>query len=461
MLKFPELSSTTKQAFTISAFEGLDRRVGAGEKSLFHAENMSVQNLPVLSTRRGRKKVFTVGEGEKITALYAFDKAYMTTEFEGHTRLYMGDDFSSLECIFTSSDDELVSSLLCKYERKICVFNLKTGVDDNTMAGILPTAPANPTRYPAPTFSDVMIYADRIIGCRRNQIRACAYDDILNWDHTTEGVKASLAAYYSKHELKSDFTACTTYKNHAVLFTADEMFEMFGKNSTQFNLVKVADVGCTNRKALCEVDGELYFVSKGGIMKYSGSTPVMVSDELCSTPVGATASLSGAGRTLYVRYDGEKENALYSYNTEFRLWTREDDISAVDLTSYEGHTYLATDSEIYKLDVDVSGDSQNNDGADFPWQFILQENHSYCPYKKRPDRLDFYIKQPIANKISVYAAFDGGAFELLERESGTKNGVVSVLMRPRFYDCVQFKICGSGQADIYYITHTFSLGGRE
>lgn len=461
MLVFPKLNEPQKQAVTINAFEGLDRRVGAGEKRLFHTENMSAENLPVLSTRKGRKKLFTAEAGEKITGIYGFDIACMTTEFNGHTRLYVGDDFSSLECIFTSNDDELVSSLACKFGTRVCVFNLKTGIDDDTMAGVIPTAPLNPTRFPAPTFSDVIVYADRIVGCRKNQIRACAYDDILNWDHNKEGVKASVAAFYSKHEVKSDFTACTTYKNRAVFFTSDEMFEFSGSTTTQFNLTKIADVGCINRKALCEVNGELYFVSKEGVMKYSGSLPVMISDELCNIPKGSEASLSGNSRTLYVKFDGERESSLYSYNTETRLWAREDAVAAVDLADYMGNTYLATETEIYKLGVDISADSENNDGTDFPWEFMLQDNHNYCPLKKRTSRLELYAKQPFANKISVYAAFDGGDFVLQKIESSKKNGVISVLMRPRAYDSVQFKICGKGQADIHYITHTFSLGGRK
>lgn len=461
MLAFPKLSETKKQAFTINAFEGLDRRTGAGEKTLLHTENMSTQNLPVLSTRRGRKKLFTAEAGEKITGIFGLDMAYMTTEFEGHTRLYAGEDFSSMERVFTTNDDELVSSLLCKFGTRVCIFNVGVNTNENSMVGIILTAPTNPTRFPAPIMSDVMVYANRVVGCLKNQIRACAEGDVNNWDHREEGEDPTVLAYYSKHEVKSDFTACTTYKNRAVFFTSDEMFEFSGSDPTQFNLVKVADVGCINRRALCEVDGELYFVSKEGVMKYSGSLPVKVSDEICNIPKGVQAALSGAGRTLYVNFEGERENSLYSYNTETRLWAREDNCEAIDLTSYVGHTYLATQSELYKLGVDVSEDGENNDGADFPWEFTLQENHSYCPLKKRSSRIDFYVKQPFLNKISVYAAFDGGDFSLIQTVRCKKNGVTSVSMRPKVYDSIKIKVCGKGQADLHYLTHTFSLGGRK
>ena len=461
MLVLPKLSESKRQAFTISAFEGLDRRVGAGENTLLNTLNMSSKNLPVLSTRKGRKKLFTAQSGETITAIYGLDKAYMTTEYNGRTRLYMGDDFSSMKCIFTSEDDELVSSLICKFGTRVCVFNLRTGIDDNTMAGVIPTSATNPTRFPAPTMNDVMIYANRIVGCRKNQIRACAEGDVNNWDYSEQGEDPTLSAYYSKHELKSDFTACVTYKNRAVFFTADEMFEFLGNDPTQFSLVKIADVGAINRKAVCEVDGELYFVSKEGIMKYSGSVPVMVSDELCDIPKSAEAALNGAGRTLYVRFEGERESSLYSYNTEIRLWAKEDDVLAIDLANYEGYTYLATATELFRLGVDVFEDGDNNDGADFPWEFILQENHSYCPLKKRSVGLDFYIDKAFRNRISVYGAYDGGEFSLIKEISGNKKGVVSVPMRPKAYDSIKIKVCGRGQADIHYLTHTFGLGGKR
>ena len=460
MFNFPKLTEPARQAFTISAFEGLDRRIGAGEKTLSAAQNMSAENLPVLSTRKGRKKLFTAEASEKITGIFGLDMAYMTTEKDGKTRLYAGKDFSSLERVFVSNDDELASSLVCKFDNRVCVFNLKTGINEGTMAGIILSMPDNPTRFNAPTLTDVMVYANRIVGCRKNQIRTSVAGDAGDWDYNFETEDESFAAYYSKHELKSDFTACTTYKNRAVFFTSDEMFEFIGKDPTQFSLVKIADVGCLNRKSVCEVDGELYFLSKNGVMKYSGSVPVMISDELDCRPASADSCLSGAGRTLYVKISDECESSLYSYNTESRLWSREDDISAIDLASYEGYTYLATDSELYKFSVDFKRDGENNDGASFPWQFTLQENHSYCSYKKRSSRLDLHIKQPVCHRVSVYASFDGGDFKLMQN-SLNKNGVVSVLMKPKSYDSIKIKVCGKGQADISYLTHTFSLGGRK
>lgn len=464
MFTFPTLTPITQNTFTISAFEGMSRKVGAGEKTLYNTKNMSMGGLPVLSTRLGRKKLFTPQKGEKITGIFGFDKAYMTTSYGGKTRLYYGNDFSSLSRIFTSEDGELVTSMLCIYDNKVCLFNLNIGLEAQTLMVSSITSIDFPTRYVAPTFNDVTVYAGRVIGCVRKQLRACAYDDIGDWDIYAEREDPTLGPYYKTFETKSEFTACTNYKNRAIFFTADEMYELYGNDPTQFKLVKVADVGCVNRFALGEVDGALYFVSKEGVMRYNGTVPVMISDDICNIPKAQnqaySAALGGSGRTVYVRFEGERENSLYSYNTETKLWAREDDIPAIEVVNYCGNSFLATEDGLWELEKDYFEDSENNDGAHFAWELETQQIHHYCPTKKRSSRLEFYIRQKTPQRVDVYVSYDGCKYKLVRTVLNAKNSAVCVPLERLEFESIQFKFCGSGQAQIHYITNSFSLGGR-
>ncbi len=465
MLVYPKLTPITQNTFQISAFEGIDRRIGAGENTLFHTKNMSVQDLPVLSTRRGRKKVFEAEQGETITGIFSLDRAYMTTAIGGKTRLYYGDDFSSLTCGFTSNDDELVTSMLCFFDNKLCLFNLKTAVGEQTLLVSSVSTLDFPTRYEAPSFNDVTVFAHRVIGCRRRQLRACRYEDISNWNADDLPEDPTQGAFFKNFETKSDFTACTTYKNRAIFFTSDEMYELYGKDPTQFELVKIADIGCINRFALGEVDGALYFVSKEGVMRYSGTVPVMISDSLCDVPLPKSenyqAALGGSGRTVYVRFWGRDGNSLYTYNTETKLWSREDDFAGICCVNYEGRSFFASENALWELEKDYDEDPVGNDGADFSWEVVTQDIHHYCPPEKRSSRLDFYIKQQKVARLDIYAAYDGGDFELLKSVISGGNRVVSVCLNKREYQSIRIKICGTGEAQIHYISRVFSLGGRN
>ncbi len=464
MLDLPKLTPITKNTFTISAFEGLDKRVGAGENTLFHTKNMSVRDLPVLSTRKGRKKLFTPAEGEKITGIFCFDRAYMTTALNGKTRFYCGDDFSSLTHVFTSEDDELVTSLMCVFGKMICLFNLKTESHSRNMIYATPAGMSFASRYEAPDLVDVTVYAGRVIGCRRNQLRGCAYGDIYVWDSTVEYEDRTRRAYFENFETKSNFTACTTYKNRAIFFTADEMYELYGNNPDQFNLVKIADVGCISRFALCEVDGKLFFVSKEGVMKYTGTVPALISDALCSIPTTDagiySAALSGSGRTLYVCYKSAESNSFYTYNTETGLWAREDDFEGKSGASMYGKTYFATDDGVWELEKNYNDDPVSNDGASFDWEIVTQDIHYYCPLKKRSASIDFYLVQSIRSRVCVYVAYDGGEFELVRALLPQSNGAVCIPLGNRDFESIRIKICGKGEAQIHYLSRVFSLGGK-
>ncbi len=464
MLNFPILKQTEKNTFSISAFEGLDRRVEAGEKTLSHTKNISVSALPILSTRNGRKKLFTPEAGEKITGIFIFDKAYMTTSYGGRTRLYCGDSFASMSRVFTSNADELVTSMLCVYDGCITLFNLKNGSEtDNTIhtpIGSISTV----SRRSCPNFTDITVFAGRIFGCSRNRIRACAYRDISVWSPGEEGADPERDAYTKIFELKSHFTACTTYKNRAIFFTADEMYELYGNSPLQFKLVKVADVGCISRFAISQVDGKLFFVSKDGVMKYTGTTPVLISDALCDIPSLKNgqyeASLCSAGKTLYISYGGSEQNSLYSYNTELGFFAREDELLGVCAAGVDGKAFIASQDGLWQLDVDREKDRESNDGADFEWEIVTQDIHHYCAAKKRSASLNFYLIQKERAAVKVYCAYDGGEFELVGAVLPKSRGAVCIPLENRDFESIRIKICGRGQAQIHYLSRIFSLGGR-
>ncbi len=462
MLQFPRLNPVSERTFSIAAFGGLNRRQGADSKTLRETENLSSGSLPVLATRKGRRRVFKAADGEIVTGIFAADKAYMTTSLGGRTRLYVGDSFDTLTHRFTAAEDEKITSLLCRYKRQICMFNLKTELGAESMLSAALTSLDYPARYKAPTFNDVTVYAHRIFGVRLHQIRACAYDDASDWEHDKEGAELTTRAFLQNFETKSDFTACVNYKNRAVFFTADEMFELYGKDSSQFDLVKVADIGCVSRQAVCEMDGVLYFISKEGVMKYSGAMPRRLSDPLDDKPVlcggSYSACIGGVCGAVYARFTGSRGDLLYSYNVESDAWACEDAAGCVSMATYNGELYFSTDDAVYLAG--AGGVSADCDSSSFPWTALTQKIHHYCPTKKRSPKLNLHMRRAFYGNVSVYASFDGGEFILLRQVPFEGEKTLCIPLENQEYDTLQVKICGSGEAEIDYISQSFSLGGR-
>ena len=460
MLVLPTLQKVSKKDFTIAAFAGLNRRSSAGDKTLSHTENMSMSSLPVLSTRMGRVLCRKLPSGESVTGMFNFDKVYFTTYGKKVTKLYYGDSFESATCVYTSNTTDLKTSLVCKFDGNICIFNMNKNSEESLMVAPM-GAIDSPSRFAAPDFADVAVFDNRIFGCRQNQIWACATGDYKNWGLGVEEIiDFENAPYYGIFENKSDFSCCVNYKSHVLFFTQDEVFQLRGSNATNYDLVKLADFGCLGRQAFCEVAGVLYFLSKEGVIRYNGNSFSLVSDEICDRPVSNSGAVLGAGeRTLYVKMNGKNGHTLYTYNTETGYWAREDAFKAVCALRCMGNTYFALAGGIYQFEVPYSEKSQNNDGLTFPWEFETQQIHCYLPLKKRSSKLNFYIKQDAVSKVDVLVSLDSAPFMVVGSVFVTDAGAYCIPLSSQDYQSIKIKLRGHGQAQIHYISHSYSMGG--
>ncbi len=463
MYAFPKLSAHVKDA-TVSQFSGLDTRNGAKDGSLKSQKNMSSMALPCLSTRFGRRKILTMNQGEKIVAAYFFDKAYVLTNVGDVTQVYCGDNFSELKLILTSKDGDLPSSLLHRFNRLICVFNLINYEDGTSLLSSTLGAVDQPLKSEAPDFTDVTTYAGRLVGCRLNQIRASAYNNVYDWDHDKETEDLSLRAYLKNLAVQTYFTACTTYKNRAIFFTEDEMYELYGDSPLNFEVVKIADVGCVNRHSVCQCDGKLYFISREGIYSYNGSTPTRISREITAQPIvsenGFESTLGGAAGVIYASYLTEGGRRLYTYDVERETWAQEDDIAAVDIVGKFGKTYLVTEDCIYEADCEYTPTDAANDGAQFAWEVVTAPIYANTTTLKRAVRLGVFVEQKRSSELELYISLDDGDFELVNREIFRGCREIGVSLGDRHYQKLVLKIKGKGESKIHYISQSYVSGGK-
>lgn len=464
MFAFPKLSEQAKQGVSVLQFSGLDTGIDAKTGSLKGQKNMSSMALPCLSTRFGRKKLFTINQGEEIVAAYFFDKAYVMTNAGEQTRLYCGDDFTNLQLIFTSNDGEVASSLMHRFHRTVCVFNIFDYEKGTSLVSAPLAAFDMPARTEAPDFVDVTTYAGRLFGCRKNQIRASAYDDVYDWDHNKEMEDLTQRAYLKNIPVQTYFTACTTYKNHAIFFTEDEMYELYGDNPLEFELIKIADVGCVNRHSVCQCDGTLYFISREGIYSYNSAMPKKISSQITAQPIasekGFEATLGGAAGVIYASYLTDSGRRLYTYDVRRETWAEEDDIETVDIVGKFGKKYLITKDCIYETDCEYNLTDAANDGAQFAWEVVTAPIYANTTTLKRAVKLGVFVEQKRSSELELYISLDDGDFELVSREIFRGCKEISVLLGDRHYQKFVLKIKGKGESKVHYISQSYVSGGE-
>ena len=460
MFAFPKLQPLAKKSVTLSDFKGLDRRSFAEKDTISESVNMSVHACPYFATRRGRRWMLSLSSGEKITGIFNLDKVYLTSEVNGIPRLYYGNDFSSMSCIFEGIETDVPTSMICKFNNQICIFNLNLSGSETLLVASV-TAMDSPTRFTVPIFNDVVVYDNRIFGCRLRQIRSCANGDVSDWNIYSEREDTENRAFYKTFETKSEFTACITYKNQALFFTKDEMYELCGNDSNSYNLVKVAGFGCLNRFSVCELKGVLYFISKEGVVKYNGNKLSVISSALCDRCTNfETALIAAAGDNIYVNYKGKNGRSLYCYNTQNGYWAREDDFNGVCGVGFDGDVYFANSDCVYRLNESYTESlSPNNDGREFNWKMTTQDIYRCDPDKKHGSKIELYAYQPIISIMEVYVSYDGGDFELVSVLDIDGGKAVCIPLRKTDYQRLKIKIIGWGEAEIHYIIQSYLVGG--
>lgn len=74
-------------------------------------------------------------------------------------------------------------------------------------------------------------------------------------------------------------TGLTSFANHVILYKRYTLHELFGEDSTNFNMTNPFPVGCISDRTITATSTALYWLGPDGVYEYQGgSTPVRISD---------------------------------------------------------------------------------------------------------------------------------------------------------------------------------------
>ena len=80
--------------------------------------------------------------------------------------------------------------------------------------------------------------------------------------------------------------------------------------------------------------------------------------------------------------------------------------------------------------------------------------------KKRGSKINVYITKAVSPRVEVSVSLDGGEFETIASllVEGEKN--ICLPLPKDSYQSIKIKVSGWGEAQIEYISHSFSVGGN-
>jgi hypothetical protein len=304
---------------------------------------------------------------------------------------------------------------------------------------------------------------NRLWGCKYglvngktlNEIYGCKLGDFKNWNCfmgiSTDSWAASVGS-------DGQFTAAVNYLGMPTFFKEEVIHRVSisssGAHAMQDTICSGVQKGSWRSPA---VAGEiLYYKGRSGIYAYDGSQPVSVSEAFGDVRY-RNAVGGSVGNKYYVSMeDMAGMHHLFSYDTEKRLWMREDNTEAMMFASADGDLFYI-DAQSKKL-MSVMG-TQGTKENSFRWEAVSGIQHYEDPEKKYLGRYNFRAKLYPGSSFKLEMQYDSDG---VWHDKGTVNGdrlyTFTLPVIPRRCDHLQFRITGHGEMQLFSITRVYEQG---
>lgn len=199
---------------------------------------------------------------------------------------------------------------------------------DNTFAAA-ETDPASEALTIARTVPDmdfIFENGNRLWGCKGDTIYASKLGDPFNFN-VFDGL--STDSYAADVGSAGDFTGAIAFLGYPMFFKENAIYKIYGTRPGNFQVTSSSQAGVKKdcSRSLCISSDVLFYVSKNGVMAYTGSVPQNISACFGQRRFDdGRAAASGEKYFLSLRdADTIAGYELFVYDVGTRLWHREDD----------------------------------------------------------------------------------------------------------------------------------------
>lgn len=315
-----------------------------------------------------------------------------------------------------------------------------------------------------PEMDFVVEQGNRLWGCKYgivdgqavNEIYACALGDFRNWN-SFAGL--STDSYAAARGSDGPFTGAAACMGGVVFFKESCMERIYPAAGGGHQIVTVPCSGVRKgaERTVAVADGVVYYLGSDGVYAFDGSMPVCVSRALGDKRYTGGVAGGESGRYWLSALDAAGETELLVYDTQKRLWHRQDDTAAVAFARWNGEmTVLCSDGRL----LDTSG-TLGTAETGFSWSAESGDLGLYTPEHKYLSRLELRLKTAAGSTVKAYVCYDGdNVWEQVGGVSGevgqTRGAVLQV--RPRRCGHLRLKLAGDGPCRVYSAAAVYEKG---
>lgn len=422
--------------------------------------------------------IYDSSDGNKTNSIYYYYTLYCETSIsndaEGRTRTtvnYFSDEgYQNSVYSYTQEDPdygETVTSSVTRKEIKKSEINMERKIPDMDFVAELD---------------------NRLWGCSNDnhEIYASKPGDPFNFNYFLGGASDS---YVLTIGSDGDFTGCIAHLGYMLFFKENMVHKIYGTKPANFQLTSVAvrgvEKGCY--KSMCIVNETLFYKSETGVMMYQGSLPEGISDEL-----GKERYYDAVAGACNNKYYISMRNAtgewyLFSYDTVFGIWHKEDNTRFRYTLNLPGNLYyidgdyrmksVLNDTDGFTVRRLVSAGGSDGTPAeytdtqysiypepDFDWYFETGDLYSGSIDSKYISRLRFLFTVRADTQLNFYIKYDNEEWKWIcakhYKYLGTSRDTHNIPIVTRRSRRMRIKVSGKGACLIQAIAMSMEQGSE-
>ena len=300
---------------------------------------------------------------------------------------------------------------------------------------------------------------NRLWGCDDRTIYATKLGDPFNWN-VYEGLDTD--SYAVDTGSSGRFTACVSYLGYPIFFKEEHIYKVYGSLPSNFEIMGSATLGVAegSSRSLAVAGETLFYLSRAGVMAYSGGIPQPVGQAF-GVDRYRDAAAGSDGLKYYVSMKGPEGYLLHVYDAKRGLWHTEDQREAMGFASWAGDLYLLDRAGDVWIVGNVTEDAEGTDEGPVPWMAEFGDIVEDSPNKKGLSKLQIRLELGEGARAEVEMQFDtDGVWRPVSKLDANVKRSYYLPIVPRRADHYKLRLRGEGEVLVWSITREYYRGSE-
>lgn len=302
---------------------------------------------------------------------------------------------------------------------------------------------------------------NRLFGCKDDTIYVSKLGDETNWN-VFDGLASD--SFTVNAGSAGQFTGCCSFKGYCCFFKENLIYKLYGDLPSNYQLMDSASLGVADGsgRSLAIAGEVLFYLSRTGIVSYSGGFPQSVSkafgeNQYCNAVAGSD------GRRYRVSMRSSAGGyEMFVYDTMTGMWHKEDDLQVLA---------FAGDRNLYWLDVQGNVWLDGN-AAEIPdgisKEPVIQSMVEFgdfiegSPNKKGISKFQLRMELEAGAQVEVLIQFDSnGLWKTVAALGASQKRSFYLPIVPRRCDHFRLKLMGIGQWKLFSLVRKSYVGSER